>query len=177
VLDVPCGTGKFSEYLADAGLAVTGLDISHTAIRVAARRGVAPLLQGDAVDMPVADDAYDAVFCHGFSLFNEPDLGRLRPFVREVGRVLAPGGTLLWGKTTTHRDESVGSRYDHSRASLEHFFDGFDDLAVTGSFVTVPHLSYVLRGRDLNTPVTAVLERLSSGLGLPTRLYLIVERR
>jgi ubiquinone/menaquinone biosynthesis C-methylase UbiE len=177
VLDVPCGTGKYSTYLSDAGLEVTGVDISHTAVRVAADGSDTPFVVGDAVHLPIRDDSYDAVFCHGFSLFNDPDLETLRPFMHEVARVLEPGGTFLWGKTTTHQDRDVGSRYDHSRGALRDFFDSLDGFEVVSSYATIPHVSYFLGQYGLSSPLTAALVTAAPRLGVPTRLYFVVQAR
>ncbi len=86
VLDLACGTGDLCRELAATGLDPVGVDLSFGML--AAGRTDAPLLQGDALRLPVRDAAADGVTC-GFALRN---LVELEPFFRELARVLRPGG-------------------------------------------------------------------------------------
>ena len=63
VLDVGCGTGWFTRRLAQAGLAMTGLDADEDMLAVARQRTPAgiPWLQGDAARLPFADRSFDQV--------------------------------------------------------------------------------------------------------------------
>jgi ubiquinone/menaquinone biosynthesis C-methylase UbiE len=58
-LEVGCGTGHFSRWLADRGLSVTGLDVSWPMLLEARRLGSPPCLQGDAQALPFADHSVD----------------------------------------------------------------------------------------------------------------------
>ena len=71
-----------------AGLAPFGVDLSFGML--AAARTHAPLVQGDALRLPVRDGAVDGVTC-GFALRNLVDLA---PFFAELRRVLRPGGRI-----------------------------------------------------------------------------------
>lgn len=86
VLDLACGTGDFCRGLADAGFQPVGMDLSFGML-AAARTG-APLVQGDALCLPVPDGSVDGVTC-GFALRNFRDLP---PFFAELGRVVRPLG-------------------------------------------------------------------------------------
>ena len=88
VLDLACGTGDLCRELAAAGLAPVGVDLSYGML-AAARTG-APLLQGDALRLPVRAGTVDGVTC-GFALRN---LVALAPFFTELARVLRPGGRI-----------------------------------------------------------------------------------
>lgn len=91
VLDVACGTGDFCRELARAGLVPLGIDVSWgmlVAGRTVAARAQAPLVQADALRVPVAADAVDGITC-GFALRNVVGLSGL---FGEFGRVLRPGG-------------------------------------------------------------------------------------
>jgi ubiquinone/menaquinone biosynthesis C-methylase UbiE len=98
VLDVGCGVGGSSRCLArEFGCQVTGIDLTEEYCRVAEmlsqRVGLATqveFLQGDALDLPFADETYDVVWTEHASM-NIPDKPRL---YREMHRVLKPGGTL-----------------------------------------------------------------------------------
>jgi demethylmenaquinone methyltransferase/2-methoxy-6-polyprenyl-1,4-benzoquinol methylase len=88
VLDLACGTGDLCRELAAVALAPVGVDLSFGML-AAARTG-APLLQGDALRLPVRAGTVDGVTC-GFALRN---LVALEPFFTELARVLRPGGRI-----------------------------------------------------------------------------------
>jgi demethylmenaquinone methyltransferase/2-methoxy-6-polyprenyl-1,4-benzoquinol methylase len=88
VLDLACGTGDLCRELESAGLAPVGVDLSFGML--AAARTDAPLLQGDALRLPVRAGSVDGVTC-GFALRN---LVELTPFFAELARVLRPGGRI-----------------------------------------------------------------------------------
>lgn len=88
VLDLACGTGDLCRELEAAGLAPVGVDLSYGML-AAARTG-APLLQGDALRLPVRSGSVDGVTC-GFALRN---LVELTPFFAELARVVRPGGRI-----------------------------------------------------------------------------------
>jgi demethylmenaquinone methyltransferase/2-methoxy-6-polyprenyl-1,4-benzoquinol methylase len=88
VLDLACGTGDLCRELESAGLAPVGVDLSFGML--AAARTDAPLLQGDALRLPVRAGSVDGVTC-GFALRN---LVELAPFFAELARVLRPGGRI-----------------------------------------------------------------------------------
>lgn len=91
-LDVATGTGLVArEARRIAGADVIGLDLSFGMLAVAARRSGAPLVQGRAESLPVADGSIDFVSM-GYALRHVPDLLAL---AREFHRVLRPGGTVL----------------------------------------------------------------------------------
>ncbi len=105
VLDIATGTGDLALELERAGFGnVVGLDFSapmlHEAERKAREQPDGPSLvswvQGDAMALPFAGETFDAVTV-GFGLRNMPDyLGALR----EVARVLKPGGTFVCLETS-----------------------------------------------------------------------------
>jgi len=86
VLDLACGTGDLCRVLQDAGHRPVGVD--RSAGMLAAARTTAPLVRGDALDLPVADGAVDGIVC-GFALRN---VLRLDLFFAECARVLRMGG-------------------------------------------------------------------------------------
>ncbi len=61
-LDIGCGTGHFTRWLAARGVEVTGLDLSGPMLAVARERSQGiPYLQGTAEALPFADGAFDVV--------------------------------------------------------------------------------------------------------------------
>ncbi len=88
VLDLACGTGDFAVDLAADGHRPIGIDLSFGMLGSA--RTDAPLVQGDLLQLPVADGSVDAAVC-GFALRNLVDLP---PFFAELARVVRPGGAI-----------------------------------------------------------------------------------
>jgi demethylmenaquinone methyltransferase/2-methoxy-6-polyprenyl-1,4-benzoquinol methylase len=88
VLDLACGTGDFCVELEAAGHRPIGVDLSFGML--SAGRSGAPLVQGDLLSLPVADQRVDAAVC-GFALRN---LVELEPFFAELNRVVKPGGRI-----------------------------------------------------------------------------------
>lgn len=88
VVDLACGTGDLCRELAAQGARPIGVDLSFGML--AAARTSAPLLQGDALRLPLPDAAVDGVTC-GFALRN---FASLPPFFAELARVTRPGGRI-----------------------------------------------------------------------------------
>lgn len=88
VLDLASGTGDFCVELTKAGHRPIGVDLSYGML--AAARTDAPLVQGDLLELPVADGSVDGAVC-GFALRNLVDLP---PFFAELHRVVRPGGRI-----------------------------------------------------------------------------------
>jgi SAM-dependent methyltransferase/uncharacterized protein YbaR (Trm112 family) len=103
VLDAGCGIGSFLGFLRQRapGVRYVGIDVSRGMLDHAARQlegsatpGAAdvPLAQADACRLPFADATFDVVYARGLlHHLPEPSAG-----IREIGRVLRPGGTALF---------------------------------------------------------------------------------
>lgn len=59
VLEVGCGTGHFTRWMAKQGLQAVGMDVSGPMLNEARRRGGPEYVHGDALALPVADRSYD----------------------------------------------------------------------------------------------------------------------
>jgi demethylmenaquinone methyltransferase/2-methoxy-6-polyprenyl-1,4-benzoquinol methylase len=88
VLDLAAGTGDLCRDLLAAGHRPVGVDFSYGML--AAARTDAPLVQADALQLPVPSARVDGATC-GFALRNFVDL---EVFLRELARVVRPGGRI-----------------------------------------------------------------------------------
>jgi ubiquinone/menaquinone biosynthesis methyltransferase len=95
VLDLACGTGDITFAAAARANRVIGLDLTlrmlQLAMRRRAKRSSPRFVTGDMLALPFADRQF-AVTMMGYGLRNVPDLPQA---LREIERVLAPGGRVL----------------------------------------------------------------------------------
>jgi SAM-dependent methyltransferase len=99
ILDVGCGSGRFMTWLVQQGATpelVTGVEVQPD--RVASARRANPdllVLQVSATNLPFLPATFDIVVA--FTMFSSVvDPAIARRIAREISRVLAPGGIVLW---------------------------------------------------------------------------------
>ena len=97
VLDLGCAGGFMAEAIARRGARVTGVDPASKAIEAARRHAAQESLAidydvGVGESLPYADMTFDIVVCVDVL----EHVSDLRSVVREVGRVLKPGGVLAY---------------------------------------------------------------------------------
>lgn len=113
VLDAGCGPGHWTDFLAARGEGgATGIDASDRF--VSAARARFPHLRfekADLADLPFEDGSFGGVLAW-FSLIHTPP-AELPGIVRELARVLEPGGSLLVG----YFDGPAGAAFDHAVAT------------------------------------------------------------
>ncbi len=98
VLEVGCGAGQCSRWLAGRGARPVALDLSYRQLRHARRIGGRfPLVQADAGALPFADGSFDLA-CSAYG--GVPFVADSAGVMREVFRVLRPGGR--WVFSVTH---------------------------------------------------------------------------
>jgi ubiquinone/menaquinone biosynthesis C-methylase UbiE len=125
VLEIAPGPGFLAIELAKLGpYRVSGVDISHSFVRIAtenaARAGVAvSFQQGDAAALPLAANTIDFIICRAaFKNFSDP-LGA----IREMHRVLRPGGTaLIIDMRNDVSDEEISDQVKKLRAGAINAF-------------------------------------------------------
>ncbi len=96
ILDLCCGTGDvLLDLQSKARTPVLGADFCHPMLVTAGRKAIkqgfqAPLIEGDAMELPLADSSLDAIsIAFGFR-----NLVNYSEALQELLRVLKPGGTL-----------------------------------------------------------------------------------
>src|SRR4051794_32710519 len=140
VVEIGCGLGRLTRVLAERAAHVHALDVSPEMVRRA--RELSPALDnvtwlvGNGADLtPVADASADAVVSH--VVFQHiPDPAVTLGYVREMGRVLRPGG---WAAFQLSNDpglhqERIGTR-NRVKAALRRAPKGQDEPEWLGSAV------------------------------------------
>ncbi len=90
-LDLGCGTGRLTQVLSQRGTTI-GIDASYAMLLQAQGDNASTLAQGDAFALPFADASFDAAVALRL-VFHFVEVGTL---LREVARVLAPGGAIVF---------------------------------------------------------------------------------
>jgi SAM-dependent methyltransferase len=116
VLDICCGPGRHARALDDAGLAVTGLDLSAALLRKAREATAAPLVRADIRALPLRPRSMDA----GLNLFTsfgyfDTDEEHAATLAGMVGTVRRGG----WFVLDFLNAELVASRIAEGEGSVE----------------------------------------------------------
>jgi SAM-dependent methyltransferase len=90
ILDAGCGSGRNMVDLAHHGT-VTGVELSETSVHLARERGAGEVVEGSVLEMPFGADTFELAASLDVIEHLEDDLAALR----ELRRVVAPGGALL----------------------------------------------------------------------------------
>jgi len=93
VLDVGCGTGRFSLLLKKRGCKVLGLDFSEEMLKFSKERGLTNVVQGDALHLPFAQNTFKIVV----SVFVLEFLKDPEQAFKEMIRVTCKGGKVVVG--------------------------------------------------------------------------------
>jgi len=97
VVDLGCGTGYFSAWLAKRGARPVGIDVTpaqlETARRLQGETGIEfPLIEASAESVPLPDESFDIAFSeYGASIWCDPNL-----WIPEAFRLLRPGGRIVF---------------------------------------------------------------------------------
>ena len=92
ILDVGCGTGAILQRLGNPAKNV-GIDLAPEAVSLCKQRGLNNVRQGDICALPFSNASFDAVICS--SVLYHQWVGDVEGAVREMHRVLCPGGVVL----------------------------------------------------------------------------------
>jgi ubiquinone/menaquinone biosynthesis C-methylase UbiE len=136
VLDLGCGTGKTTAALLQLGMDVTGLDFSPSAISycISVFGDKAKFTIAECDRMPFPDNYFDAAAAvHIFEHLND---SQIRDTVKELSRVLVPGGIVLvrsfavgdaraQGESRNTRGNGIEYRY-FTEEEMKGIFRGFE---------------------------------------------------
>ena len=97
-LDLCCGAGTNTVYLAEKGFEVTGMDISPTAIEYAKKKAEKTKVKidfriEDFTKLPFADEGFDFIFDMG--CFHHVKIEDRPTFIKGIHRVLKKGGSYM----------------------------------------------------------------------------------
>ena len=161
VLELGCGAGQWSLWLAGQGARATGLDLSERQLaharRAAAAAGVAlALVQASAEALPFADRSFDLLLSdHGALSWGDPD--RTLP---EAARVLRPGGWLVFCVTSPLFQVCWDDALEAPGERLRRDYFGLRALDEGGGAATfnLPYGEWVRRFRVHGLAIEALLE-------------------
>jgi 2-polyprenyl-3-methyl-5-hydroxy-6-metoxy-1,4-benzoquinol methylase len=114
-LEIGCGSGPISCFLAGIGLAVRGIDVSATALEMArqhaAQRGLnVQFDSADICNMPEQSGRYDLIIdghCLHYFVFDD----HRRSALTAIQRLLKPGGLFLIETMISHPALIIGANY------------------------------------------------------------------
>jgi ubiquinone/menaquinone biosynthesis C-methylase UbiE len=115
VVDLGCGPGQISRYLADRGISVLGLDLSHGMLLEAQRlNSSAALVEADMLAFPIASNQLGGITAFYSIIHLSRDLAA--DAFAEMHRVLRPNGYMLvafhLGTDVLHTSELWGHQID-----------------------------------------------------------------
>ncbi len=135
ILDLGCGTGASTWYIAREGFTTTGIDGSPTAVKIAKKRFAkervkADLRVGDIVELPFKNEYFQAVTDIGSIQHNSPT--NIRKIIAEAHRVLKPGGKFLGHMIAENRAlvRWEGTTHYFTRGELRTLFKVFSNVTV-----------------------------------------------
>jgi SAM-dependent methyltransferase len=141
VLEVGCGAAASARWLATRGATVVALDLSagmlRHAVLGAASSGVrVPLVQADAMALPVRDATFDVAFTAFGAV---PFVDDSAAVLREVFRVLRPGGRWVFSATHPMRWIFLDDPGPDGLVAVHSYFDRrpYVELDDTGAAVYV----------------------------------------
>ncbi|MFH0815981.1 MAG: class I SAM-dependent methyltransferase [Methanobacteriota archaeon] len=108
VLDAGCGNGRNALAAMDAGHEVIGFDVSDRMLCKAREKCGCGLVRADAGSAPFRSGAFDAALSIAVIHHIETEAGRLGA-LREIGRVLKPGGLALIGVWAREQERLAGA--------------------------------------------------------------------
>lgn len=111
IVDVGCGTGRFTTELERHADHVIGLDSDPSMLAIAARRTRARLVLGDGHHLPFVDHRFDLAIALTVCEFaTDP-----ATVVAEMSRITRPGGRVVVGALNRHSPWGLANRHQFGR--------------------------------------------------------------
>jgi 2-polyprenyl-3-methyl-5-hydroxy-6-metoxy-1,4-benzoquinol methylase len=168
ILDVGCGTGLNSSFLAGAGHSVTGIDLSPAAIEKYRERG----LDGFVCDMeegptPFPDNSFDLVYVSEII----EHCADTTVFLRELQRLTKPGGKMLlstpnsafWPYRILGLLGQTPSEFQHP-GHVRFFSKRSLAAAITEAGFEIKRMAarhmYVVLGKTIAEPLAPILQKI-----------------
>jgi SAM-dependent methyltransferase len=125
VIEIGCGAGQCGRWLVAHGAHAIGIDLSRGQLLQSKRLDrtsgtVLPTVQADAQRLPLADGAFDIAFSAGGAIAFVADA---TAFLREVGRVLRPGGLFVLATTHPFRWSFLDAPDESGLVAVDSYFD------------------------------------------------------
>ncbi len=138
ILDAGCGTGITLGWLRrySRHRPVEGIDVAPEALAFCRARGHDQVREGSVLDLPFPDASFDLVVCHDVIQHLTDDVAGLR----EMGRVLRPGGALI---VRTNTKLAIGRAKPADRDDYRMYTPGELRGKVAGAGLTLRQLSHV----------------------------------
>ena len=157
ILDAGCGSGRNMVDLARLG-SVTGVELSETSVWLARERESGEVIEGSVLEMPFAAESFDLAVSLDVIEHLDDDLDALR----ELRRVVAPGGALLvtvpaYGWLWSGHDEINHHHRRYTRRSLQRVAEqaGWEQTRTTYFNSLLLPVAILLRALErLNTKTT-----------------------
>ena len=171
ILDAGCGTGSILKQLGNPAKNV-GVDLAPEAVSFCRQRGLTNVQQADICALPFANASFDAVICSSVlyhQWVKDPAVA-----VRELHRVLRPGGLLLLNVPALRflhsaHDEAVMTAHRFKKSEIRQLLrdNGFAIRRLTYWTTLLFPLAVIARtlggsstGRDFNSAADSVSHRL-----------------
>ena len=144
VLDLGCGTGRFTGVLAELTHGrVKALDASRELLAMAPTIANVEYLEGSATSLPFSDEVFDLVWiCLVLGALRGKDLENA---CREVLRVTRPGGLLFLVENTSNRPDGPSWAFRSTKV-YQSLFQNFD-LTILSSYLDLGETITVMAGR------------------------------
>ena len=169
ILDAGCGTGGNVLFLRRYGC-VVGIDLAAEALDLGGERLPGALARASVLQLPFAGASFDLVT--SFDVIYHRAVPDERQALREMARVLRPGGRLL---TRLPAYEFLRSKHDRAVHTRRRYTAGVARSLIEASGFTVERISYVNSllfplplAQRLLERVLPALEHTESDLALPS---------
>lgn len=123
------GYGRNAKPFLAAGMSVTGIEISKTAIAIAEKEGglKGDIFYGSVTDMPFSAEVYDGIFC--YAVIHLLDEAERKKLIADCYNQLAPGGVMVFVMVSTKAASygaglAVGrNRFEQHGGARIYFYD------------------------------------------------------